>query len=444
MPNPSLYDLNRLYYNQIARAQAFLEENSHADLSRVKCLLRMMMPKEVHDEIEKLHECRDPHITYNILGGNNLLAPQAKTIKQHIYHIPLDSMDLQRQPFSSIDLSDPFFDSLRSSYEGFDNWFRKKAAQNEMATVYYDNGSLKDFLYLKIEDTAMTDVEPSLPACRRLKVGTFKIENRGTRRGERLMKKLLDIAVEEDVDETYVTIFPESRLQCLIKSFQCFGFQLKSFKHHSDGRIENVYVRDMRSHSSDILAHYPFIKMDSDRYFMLSIKPEYHTRLFPDSILKNEQKYDVIQDLSETNSIYKIYICWMRDVAQLQRGDKVIIYRTNDHKGPANYRSVCTSVCTILEIRKKADFASEEEYLRYAKKYSVFSESDLLDWYRNRPGFIIIKMAYNIAFTRKVILKELREEVGLEPDYWGFFQLTAEQFDHILRLGAINERYLIR
>ena len=45
--------------------------------------------------------------------------------------------------------------------------------------------------------------------------------------------------------------------------------------------------------------------------YVLSINPEYHTKLFPDSILTNELKYDLIQDVSETNSIYKIYVCWM-------------------------------------------------------------------------------------------------------------------------------------
>ena len=61
-----------------------------------------------------------------------------------------------------------------------------------------------------------------------------------------------------------------------------------------------------------------------------------------------------------------------------------------------------------------------------------------------KPNFILIQMVYNIAFTRKVILRDLREQVGLNPSYWGFFPLTTTQFNHILRLGEINERYLIR
>lgn len=382
-------------------------------------------------------------IIYNVYGGNNILAPNATGVSRQTtkYQSP---MDLRPKPFAEIDLSDKFFDSLRASYPGFDDWFRRKAAAGETAITYYEEDTLLDFLYLKEEREEMIDVEPPLPAKHRLKVGTFKIDKRGTRRGERLMKKLLDTAIAKDVDEIYVTIFPEQRLQPLIRSFEKFGFVQCGVKRHARGKEENVYVRDMRQRVGDTLKDYPFTDIRSERFFQLSILPEYHTRLFPDSILKNERKYDIIQDNSETNSIYKVYICWMPDTRQLRPGDKLVIYRTNDKKGPANYRSVCTSVCTVLEMKTIKDFADENDFVRYAHKQSVFTEYELRQWYRMKPHFILIQMVYNIAFTRKVILKDLREQVGLNPSYWGFFRLTPDQFNHIVRLGAINERYLIR
>lgn len=44
-------------------------------------------------------------------------------------------------------------------------------------------------------------------------------------------------------------------------------------------------------------------------------------------------------------------------------------------------------------------------------------------------------MVYNIAFTKKVINKVMKEQVGLRPNYWGFFKMTDVQFDKILELG---------
>ena len=202
-------------------------------------------------------------------------------------------------------------------------------------------------------------------------------------------------------------------------------------------------IKNMRNHIGDLKLDYPFVRKAGSNKYVLSIVPEYHTQLFPDSILKNEQKYDLIQDVSETNSIYKIYLCWMKGTRYLKTGDKLVIYRTSDFQGPAKYRSVCTSVCTVSEVKTFKDFENEDAFVNYTNRYSVFKEYELRRWYRTRNCFIVIKMLYNIAFTKKVINKVMKEQVGLNPEYWGFFRLTDAQFDKLLELGEIDERYII-
>lgn len=440
----------------IRKAQEFMNENQHADISRLHCLLRKMMPKEYHDLIDQIKECQDPHVVFNIHGGNNLIAPNASEAKQNVVeemiadikkketNLNENSMDLQIERFSDINLENPFFDSLRASYPEFDEWYLKKAAAGATAYCYYIEGELKDFLYLKIEEEELTDITPVLPAKRRLKVGTFKVDNedRHTTRGERFMKKIMDKAVAEDVDEIYVTMFPTDELEKLIAMFERFGFSHVADKNHEDGRSEYVLVKDMRTQVNNLLLDYPFVKKAGSDKYVLSINPEYHTKLFPDSILKTEHKYDLIQDVSETNSIYKIYICWMRDAKILQPGDKLVIYRTSDNKGPAAFRSVCTSVCSVCEVKTFSDFANEDAFVRYTNRYSVFSERELRGWYKSKNHFTVIKMVYNIAFTKKVINKMMKEQVGLHPNYWGFFKLTDAQFEKLLELGEIDERYI--
>ena len=127
----------------------------------------------------------------------------------------------------------------------------------------------------------------------------------------------------------------------------------------------------------------------------------------------------------------------------MKKGDKLVIYRTSDYQGPATYRSVCTSVCTVCEVKTFQDFADEDAFIRYTNRYSVFNERELRGWYRTKNYFIVVKMVYNIAFTRKVINKVMKEQVGLCPSYWGFFKLTDAQFDKLLELGEINERYIV-
>ena len=65
------------YLYMIRKAQEFMNENHFADVSRVQCLLRKMMSKEYHGLIDQIKECQDPHVIFNIHGGNNLIAPNA-------------------------------------------------------------------------------------------------------------------------------------------------------------------------------------------------------------------------------------------------------------------------------------------------------------------------------------------------------------------------------
>lgn len=71
-----------IYRSQIAAAQEFLNENRSADLSRVKCLLHKLLPKDYFEYIEQLREHQDPQTIINIMGGQNIVAPNAQSATQ--------------------------------------------------------------------------------------------------------------------------------------------------------------------------------------------------------------------------------------------------------------------------------------------------------------------------------------------------------------------------
>lgn len=70
------------YLKMIRKAQEFMNENHYADISRLHCLLRKMMPKEYHELIDQIKECQDPHVIFNIQGGTNMIAPNATHAEQ--------------------------------------------------------------------------------------------------------------------------------------------------------------------------------------------------------------------------------------------------------------------------------------------------------------------------------------------------------------------------
>lgn len=354
-------------------------------------------------------------------------------------------MDFEIRPFSTINLEDSFFDDLKTSYPEFSDWFNRKSEQGEEAVVSYNDGHLCDFLYTKIEEEELgtTDhISPSLPAKKRLKVGTFKVDARHTRRADRFMKRIMDIAIAEQVEEIYVTVFP--RHEELIRRFENYGFEEKAHKEH-ETTYELVLVKDMKSYVGDIVKDYPKIKRAGTKKYLLSIYPKFHTQLFPDSILRNEEsyKYDLIKDLKPTNSINKVYICFMKDVQMMKKGDVVTIYRTSDEPGRAYYRSVVTSICSVVNIATKADFLDEDDFVRQVKNSSVFNESDLRLWYK-KPNVFVIRLQYNIALTKKVTRQSMINELGFNPDvYWGFFPMSDMQFNALCQKGEVNENYFV-
>lgn len=345
---------------------------------------------------------------------------------------------LEYKKFSDISLEDSFFDSLKDDYPGFEEWYARKA--EEYAYVLYnEDRQLLGFLYLKDESREVDDkIEPKMAVKKRLKVGTFKIDAHSSRLGERFIKKIMDKGIYEGYKEAYVTIFPKQKP--LIQLLQKYGF-----KEYGTKGEELVLVKGFTSCEGDLLKDYPLIQPRGKRKFLLSIYPLYHTPLFSDSILKNEERRsdELVKDVSFSNSIHKVYICFMPKTANLQRGDLLAIYRTSDRMGPARYRSVVTSICQVEEVKVKSDFTNANEYIDYCKKYSIFDENDLKKWYKN-DAVVVIKMTYNIALEKRVTRGMLLDEAKISPTlYWGFFQLTDAQFGYILEKGKVNENFIV-
>lgn len=66
-----------IYEQQLQQARLFVHENSKADVSRLRDLLRKIMPAEYHAEIDKIKEAKAFN-HYEINGGSNQILPNAK------------------------------------------------------------------------------------------------------------------------------------------------------------------------------------------------------------------------------------------------------------------------------------------------------------------------------------------------------------------------------
>lgn len=311
-----------------------------------------------------------------------------------------------------------------------------KATNGDDAYVLTAGEKLLGFLYLKDEVEKDDSIIPFFDKRRRLKIGTFKIDSHGTVLGQRFLSIILRKMLNDGYDFTYVTLFPKQ--VALISLFERFGFREWGTK--SNGEL--VYYKDLEV-LNDIYKDFPRISLlNSSQKHLLSIHPEFHTKLFPDSRLNTERNH-FVEDLSFTNTTEKIYICNMNGVMSMQPGDLITIYRTKD-KQRAEYSSVATSICTVLEVINISEFSSQEEFLRYCGRGTIFSRQNLINFWGSKRYPYIIKMLYNVPLQKRIVRKDLIERVGLNRnDYFGYLLLTDNQFNQILEIGEIDESFII-
>lgn len=339
-------------------------------------------------------------------------------------------------PFNCVNIKDHFFDSLRKDYSGFDKWFNRKAVSGEKAYVLFSNNddAVLGFLYLKEETESDNSISPNFDVRRRLKIGTFKVKAHHTVFGERFMTIILRKMVEDNFDTVYVTTFPKQA--GLISLFRKFGFDLWGKKENG----ELVYIKTLKV-TDDYYKNFPRININDAKYYILSIHPKYHTDLFPDSQLYTEKNH-VIRDVSHTNTINKVYLGSAPLISNMDKGDLVVIYRTSEDGKIAEYNSVVTGICTVVDTKNISEFETLGSFKAYCGKGTIFSKSELEKLYKKQRYPYIIKMIYNFPLNKRIIRKYLCDEIGI-PRSYPTMEINRNKFLNILKSGENNENFII-
>ena len=369
-----------------------------------------------------------------------LIRSRVFTIDEYILHYKENHPDLVKYRVLSVDeiyfkdvnLKDSFFDFFRQNYEGFDLWFTKKAKQNEKAYVVNGKSSLEGFLYIKTENEreVYSDFDKIFSPKKRLKIGTFKVLSGGYRLGERFIKIIIDNAVKRKVKEVYVTIFENiESVKPLVGLLESWGFT-KYCKNIKTG--ETVMIKDLGkyNYSKSSKYNFPLIKKDNKKYF-LPIEQEYHTELFPDSVISREEAKDKKQPYQY--ALQKTYVSFAYNKNGAKEGDIVLIYR----KGipyRAGYTGVISTMCVIEKI---VSIDSIDQLLNECENRSVFSKVQLENFFRDKDSLLVVKLLQHTTFNKKIILKELWD-LGIIERLKGprsFDLIDDETYEKLMELG---------
>jgi hypothetical protein len=285
-------------------------------------------------------------------------------------------------------------------------------------------------LYIKVEEETenYSDIEPNFKRKKRLKIGTFKVTSNGFKIGERFLKIIFDNALQYNVSEIYVTIFDKRPEQVrLISLLEDWGFFYFGNKATSTG-FEKVYVKNFDRAQEVNLLHpkksFPFVSSES-KVYIVPIYPEYHTELFPDSILRNESPINYTENEPHRNALSKVYIS-RSYVRNLRAGDIIVFYRTG-----GIYQGVATTYGIVESIID--NIPNEATFILSCRKRSVFTDEQLKDhWnYKKNDKPFIVNFIYAYSFRKRPNLKWLNEN-GIIPDILdmprGFREISRENF----------------
>jgi len=337
----------------------------------------------------------------------------------------------------NLKLTDPIFDSLKHDYPEFTDWFIKKSREHRKCYVSYrSDGSIGALLIYKFEDEVI-DVSPSLPQKKRMKIATLKVTHVGNKIGELLLKISIDITIQNDCDEIFLTHFTEENDR-LVELITEYGF----VKVGTNSRGEEIFLKKLIPEPREIVGlpatevfkkYYPsFYDGSAVKKWIIPIYPKYHTRLFTDYghrqtiLLEHAGEFIV-----EGNSIKKAYLSHSR-IKQLRPGDILLFYRSKDDQA-------VTSLGVIEEVR--VDMTGTEEIIRFVGKRTVYTQEEI----ENNPKPLTV-ILFRHHFHLKNPLKRttlLASGIFKGRPPQSIMHISDEHYNVIKHLGGIDGRFTV-
>jgi len=243
-------------------------------------------------------------------------------------------------------LESDFFSSLRYDYSSFNDWFRKKARENNKAWVAWERAGIIGAIciYVQQDDETITEEGLILKGAA-LKLSTFKVAQgvRGKKIGELFLKAAFRYATANRLDNIFIHGDKEKQ-PFLFDLLEDFGFHCVGTHPGSGGR-DSVYLKKHPSvpppedsappfeYLRDFFPHYRH--GDDINKFVIPIQPGFHKTLFPDYVSsadRMQRQLSLFPRVSDVGNAIKLaYLCHSQ-TKRIKPGDIVVFYRSKDER----------------------------------------------------------------------------------------------------------------
>lgn len=338
----------------------------------------------------------------------------------NIQDVPLHSLT----PF----LTSSFFDSLREGYDGFDDWFRRKAREDRRAWVYHDESDTLAALcvYTTQSDERINDEEEKL-AGQALKLCTFKGSEtvRGRKIGELFLKAAFRYATENACEHLFIHANSE-RHDYLIRLLQDFGFDARGtysgdlvlVKQHPKVAPDSTVLPPL----DYICRYFPHFRQDAAvQKFLIPIRPHFHDMLFPDYSPRQQRLFGLSGNVG--NAIKLAYLCHAQ-TNLIRPGDVVLFYRTGDEKA-------VTSVGVVDRFEMLDDAA---QIASLVSRRTVYSHQEIEEMAARRTKVILFRLVGHLH--NSVPYDQLLREHVVSGPIRSICRVQDDAFSRVLAAGG--------
>jgi ribosomal protein S18 acetylase RimI-like enzyme len=321
----------------------------------------------------------------------------------------------------------PFFNSIRADYDGFDDWFRRKAREGRRAWVYRnDAGQNIDAIciYTVQRNERVTD-EGRVLEGDALKLCTFKVgdEVRGRKIGELFLRAAFGYATQHRCGSIFLHANAERQIH-LAALLEDFGFG-RVGSYRGDG----VYVKDHPVGAPALQMdpfeytrrYYPhYLSGVEVRKFIVPIRPEYHEILFPDFHEPGHALPEGHPQRDVGNAIKLAYLCHSPN-RQPRRGDILLFYRSHDLR----------AVTTLAIVESYERSQSADEIARIVSRRTVYTQQQIEDMAHTETAVMLFRLIHH--FENPVKFEDLRKFQVVAGSIQSITRISDESFSRILR-----------
>lgn len=328
--------------------------------------------------------------------------------------------------------NDNLFNSLKSDYLEFDNWFERVSRERRKCWIhsYSDDNKLSGILIYKEENNPIVTIDNKALNGKILKISTFKIAEhmQGFKLGELFVKTAFNYANKNKYQYIYLTTRKDKQ-DFLVNLIEDFGFYHFGI---CDKNRDDVYIKDMTVNKEIDLSlnklnfykrYSPFVLCEKDiKKFIVPIKPKYHDILFPELEDRRRLFYT---NSTAGNTIKKAYLSHA-NTNEMDSGDLLLFYRSQD-------RMAITTLGIVEKVFKTKEL---DKIVGEVAKRTVYSYEDISIMSKTNTHVILFRLIDH--FDKPFITKQWMEKEDIYKNCQSICKIENEIFNKIIKKGNLN------